>query len=68
MRIQFYDNQPCIDTIEDRLGIIDLLDEQCKVGMACMETNNCPGITKLMLIENFETFKVLVEMDSLKIE
>ncbi|XP_067430162.1 unconventional myosin-Vb isoform X2 [Thunnus thynnus] len=29
--IDFYDNQPCIDLIEARLGILDLLDEECKV-------------------------------------
>ena len=30
--IDFYDNQPCIDLIEAKLGILDLLDEECKVG------------------------------------
>ncbi|XP_024154418.1 unconventional myosin-Vb [Oryzias melastigma] len=29
--IDFHDNQPCIDLIEARLGILDLLDEECKV-------------------------------------
>lgn len=29
--IDFYDNQPCIDLIESKLGILDLLDEECKV-------------------------------------
>ncbi|KAK5900218.1 hypothetical protein CgunFtcFv8_025193 [Champsocephalus gunnari] len=29
--IDFCDNQPCIDLIEARLGILDLLDEECKV-------------------------------------
>uniref|UniRef100_A0A3Q4GUJ0 Myosin VB n=1 Tax=Neolamprologus brichardi TaxID=32507 RepID=A0A3Q4GUJ0_NEOBR len=29
--IDFADNQPCIDLIEARLGILDLLDEECKV-------------------------------------
>lgn len=27
--IDFYDNQPCIDLIETKLGILDLLDEEC---------------------------------------
>ncbi|KAL1513922.1 hypothetical protein ABEB36_003260 [Hypothenemus hampei] len=29
--IDFYDNQPCIDLIETKLGILDLLDEECKM-------------------------------------
>ena len=29
--IDFYDNQPCINLIEGKLGILDLLDEECKV-------------------------------------
>ena len=29
--IDYYDNQPCIDLIENRLGVLDLLDETCKV-------------------------------------
>ena len=29
--ISFHDNQPCIDLIESKLGILDLLDETCKV-------------------------------------
>ena len=32
--IDFYDNQPCIDLIEAKLGILDLLDEECKVRAA----------------------------------
>ncbi|XP_040436410.1 unconventional myosin-Vb isoform X1 [Falco naumanni] len=29
--IDFCDNQPCIDLIEMKLGVLDLLDEECKV-------------------------------------
>ncbi|XP_072430500.1 unconventional myosin-Vb isoform X3 [Chiloscyllium punctatum] len=29
--IDFSDNQPCIDLIEAKLGILDLLDEECKM-------------------------------------
>lgn len=29
--IDFYDNQPCIDLIEAKLGVLDLLDEECRV-------------------------------------
>ncbi|XP_064471543.1 unconventional myosin-Va-like isoform X2 [Ornithodoros turicata] len=29
--IDFYDNQPSIDLIESKLGVLDLLDEECRV-------------------------------------
>ncbi|XP_061577625.1 unconventional myosin-Va-like isoform X2 [Cololabis saira] len=29
--IDFYDNQPCINLIEARLGVLDLLDEECRM-------------------------------------
>ncbi|KAK9511427.1 hypothetical protein O3M35_000087 [Rhynocoris fuscipes] len=29
--IDFYDNQSCIDLIESKLGVLDLLDEECKM-------------------------------------
>uniref|UniRef100_A0A8C4R4P1 Methyl-CpG binding domain protein 3b n=1 Tax=Eptatretus burgeri TaxID=7764 RepID=A0A8C4R4P1_EPTBU len=29
--IDFYDNQPCIDLIEGHLGVLDLLDEDCRM-------------------------------------
>lgn len=32
--IDFYDNQPCIDLIEAKLGVLDLLDEECRVSFA----------------------------------
>jgi myosin heavy subunit len=34
--IDFYDNQPCIDLIETKLGILDLLDEECRVRVSCV--------------------------------
>ncbi|VDP21802.1 unnamed protein product [Soboliphyme baturini] len=30
--ISFVDNQPCLDLLEGRLGIFDLLDQECRVG------------------------------------
>lgn len=30
-RIEFSDNQPCIVLIEGQLGLLDLLDEECRV-------------------------------------
>ena len=38
--IDFYDNQPCIDLIEGKLGILDLLDEECKVRLIRMIASN----------------------------
>lgn len=37
--IDFYDNQPCIDLIEAKLGILDLLDEECKVKTLTLPLN-----------------------------
>lgn len=37
--IDFYDNQPCIDLIEAKLGILDLLDEECKVKLLMLSLN-----------------------------
>lgn len=36
--IDFYDNQPCINLIEARLGVLDLLDEECKVKLQLCST------------------------------
>uniref|UniRef100_A0A0N4ZS37 Myosin motor domain-containing protein n=1 Tax=Parastrongyloides trichosuri TaxID=131310 RepID=A0A0N4ZS37_PARTI len=51
VRIDFYDNQPCIDLIENKLGIIDYLDEQCKVGRGTDDDwlrtmSNCKNVSK----------------------
>lgn len=45
--IDFYDNQPCIDLIESKLGVLDLLDEECRVS-ACTECNKINGFTDLL--------------------
>lgn len=37
--IDFYDNQPCIDLIEAKLGILSLLDEECKVSRTKLVVN-----------------------------
>uniref|UniRef100_A0A8C2ZS67 Myosin VA n=1 Tax=Cyclopterus lumpus TaxID=8103 RepID=A0A8C2ZS67_CYCLU len=36
--IDFDDNQPCIDLIEAKLGVLDLLDEECKMPKGCDDT------------------------------
>ncbi|XP_075998485.1 unconventional myosin-Va-like [Genypterus blacodes] len=36
--IDFYDNQPCINLIEARLGVLDLLDEECKMPRGADDT------------------------------
>uniref|UniRef100_A0A914C028 Uncharacterized protein n=1 Tax=Acrobeloides nanus TaxID=290746 RepID=A0A914C028_9BILA len=49
--VEFYDNQPCIDLIESRPGIIDYLDEQCKMARGTdqawlSQMANCPKLKK----------------------
>ena len=39
--IDFYDNQPCIDLIETRLGVLDLLDEECRVSTVETKSRCC---------------------------
>ncbi|WAR28971.1 MYO5B-like protein [Mya arenaria] len=47
--IDYYDNQPCIDLIEAKLGILDLLDEECKMPKGS-DVNWCQ---KLFIIAHF---------------
>jgi myosin heavy subunit len=39
--IDFHDNQACIDLIEGKLGILDLLDEECKVSFIRKAVTMC---------------------------
>lgn len=34
--IDFYDNKPCINLIEAKMGVFDLLDEECTVSMCSL--------------------------------
>ena len=43
--IDFYDNQPCIDLIESKLGILDLLDEECRVRTTTTKTTTTKTTT-----------------------
>lgn len=47
--IDFSDNQPCIDLIESRMGILSLLDEECRLPAGSDES----FVTKL--VNNFST-------------
>lgn len=40
--IDFCDNQPVINLIEAKLGILDLLDEECRVKNEIKTKNRCP--------------------------
>ena len=41
--IDFHDNQACIALIEDKLGILDLLHEECKVGLGVLRVQGGGG-------------------------
>jgi myosin-5 len=49
VKIDYYDNQDCIDLIESRPGLIDYLDEQCALGNGSdagflSQLKNCPKL------------------------
>lgn len=54
--IDFYDNQPCIDLIESKLGILDLLDEECRV--CSLNSYSCINF-KLLLKHMYQQFRCL---------
>lgn len=43
-RIEFSDNQECINLIEGPLGIFDLLDEECRVSLGVCLFTHLKGI------------------------
>ena len=45
--IDFSDNEPCIRLIEARLGVLDLLDEECRVGSPDWALNGCSQGTNI---------------------
>lgn len=49
--IDFYDNQPCIEMIEAKLGILDLLDEECRVSRKLMKSKDKNKIYFLIVFE-----------------
>ncbi|XP_034479996.1 unconventional myosin-Vb isoform X1 [Drosophila innubila] len=52
--IDFYDNQPCIDLIETRLGVLDLLDEECRMPKGSDESWAGKLIDKCIKFPHFE--------------
>lgn len=41
--IQFVDNQDVLDLIEGKMGILDLLDEQCRFPTSTFKVRRWPG-------------------------
>ncbi|XP_059615279.1 unconventional myosin-Va isoform X2 [Phlebotomus argentipes] len=52
--IDFYDNQPCIDLIETKLGVLDLLDEECRMPRGSDESWVGKLIEKCAKFKHFE--------------
>lgn len=46
--IDFYDNQPCINLIEAKMGVLDLLDEECKVCVQGLSQRKEPSAVLLL--------------------
>ncbi|RXN25214.1 unconventional myosin-Va [Labeo rohita] len=63
--IDFYDNQPCINLIEAKMGILDLLDEECKVEYQCdgfLEKNKDTVNEEQINVLKASKFDLLVEL------
>nr|XP_010598394.1 unconventional myosin-Va isoform X6 [Loxodonta africana] len=63
--IDFYDNQPCINLIESKLGILDLLDEECKVEYQCegfLEKNKDTVFEEQIKVLKSSKFKMIPEL------
>uniref|UniRef100_A0A1A9X3S5 Myosin motor domain-containing protein n=1 Tax=Glossina brevipalpis TaxID=37001 RepID=A0A1A9X3S5_9MUSC len=52
--IDFYDNQPCIDLIESKLGVLDLLDEECRMPRGTDESWALKLVDKCSKFDHFE--------------
>jgi hypothetical protein len=46
--IEFVDNQDVLDLIEGKLGVVDLLDEQCRFPTATYKVGICQGFVSLL--------------------
>ena len=55
--IDFYDNQPCINLIEAKMGILDLLDEECKVLLYLSQYIICGETSKSSKNDSIRGFK-----------
>jgi len=56
--IDYSDNQPCIDLIESKLGILDLLDEECRMPNGSDSTWIIKLNNKCKHYKNFQTPKI----------